>query len=199
MEGQMEAFLGHPAPLRDIAFYALGALMLAGGLLSVLLSRLFHAVLAFLGVLLCTGLLFLLLGAELPALAMGLVYLGGVMVLVLYAVLLTTELGESMPKPRWVALWSGAVGAGLSFAALKPAMDAAAARGPGLEPTPGFGSLRAIGARLLDAGPEGLLLPFEAVTFLLLAALVGALAVAKGVGTRAGNGEAAAPRGKDGA
>jgi hypothetical protein len=53
----------------------------------------------------------------------------------------------------------------------------------GLEPSPGFGSLKAIGSRLLDPGPQGMILPFEAITFLLLAALVGALAVAKGVST----------------
>jgi NADH-quinone oxidoreductase subunit J len=181
----MAELLGNSAEwhalLRDGAFYGLAVLMLVGGFLSVTLPKIFHAVLAFLGVLLCTGLLFLLLGAELPALAMGMVYLGGVMVLVLYAVLLTTQLGESMPRPRWTAVWTALIASGLAFAALKPAMDAAAARGMGLEPSPGFGSLKAIGSRLLDPGPQGMILPFEAITFLLLAALVGALAVAKGV------------------
>jgi NADH:ubiquinone oxidoreductase subunit 6 (subunit J) len=49
--------------------------------------------------------------------------------------------------------------------------------------------LKPLGARLLDAGPGGFLASFELVSVLLLAALVGAIAVARsGKGPKIGKG-----------
>ena len=40
-------------------------------------------------------------------------------------------------------------------------------------------SVKSLGLRLLDAGPGGFLVPFELVSVLLLAAMVGAIAIAR--------------------
>jgi NADH-quinone oxidoreductase subunit J len=195
--------------VRDLFFYALCAGMLAMGAVTVLARNLFRASLGLLGVLLGTAALFLLLRAEMPALVQVMVYIGGILIFVLYAVLLTSELGGRMPGPSpakigiaiiaavaafaWLGrlAWSTAsprAGAGspaVSLAAEGPGTAvSAAAHGPAgaLDPAAGapIAALKPLGARLLDPGPGGFLVPFELISALLLAALVGAIAIARG-------------------
>jgi NADH-quinone oxidoreductase subunit J len=171
--------------IHDFLFYLVAGGMLILATCTVALRSLFHAALCLLGTLSGTAALFLLLGAELVALAQVMVYIGGVMVFVLYAVFLTTDLGGRMAPPRsWHAIlaWIAAaavfalVAGQIWVNAADPMLD------PGV-PVQTFASLRAIGSRLLDPGGNGFLVPFELVSVLLLAALVGALAVVKGLGT----------------
>ena len=44
---------------------------------------------------------------------------------------------------------------------------------------PNIASLKSLGFRLLNPGPDGFLIPFELISVLLLAAMVGAIAIAK--------------------
>ncbi len=166
--------------MRDVAFYLIATALLVSALATVTLRHLFHAALALLATLFASATLFLLLGAELVALGQVLVYIGGVMVFVLYAVFLTTDLGRRMPAPsRWKT--AGALlTAGAVFALLTVALHQARALAGGAAPAD-FASLATLGARLLDPGPSGFLIPFEGVSVLLLAALVGALALARGL------------------
>jgi NADH-quinone oxidoreductase subunit J len=175
--------------VRDFFFYALCAVMLALAALTVLARNLFRAALALLGVLLGTAVLFLLLQAELVALVQVMVYIGGIMIFVLYAVLLTSELGGKMPAPSPLKIATGlavaAVGLGL-LAGLAQKIGAgshsaesrvgSAAVG-GSEDGANIASMTSLGGRLLD--PNGFLVPFELISVLLLAAMVGAIAVAR--------------------
>lgn len=180
--------------LRDAFFHGVGALLLALALATVLARNLFRAALSLLGVLWCTAMLFLLLKAEMMALVQVMVYIGGIMIFVLYAVLLTSELGGRMPRPSgFRAAW----GLAAALACLAPLVGVArwTARstvevvGPGAEPPIGnLAPLKALGLRLLDPGPDGFLVPFELISLVLLAAMVGAIALAR---HGAGAGEAA--------
>ncbi len=80
---------------------------------------------------------------------------------------------------------------GLAWSTAKPEGTGAVAvfRGaPAGMPVPApIAALKPLGARLLDPGPGGFLVPFELISALLLAALVGAIAVARG-GRSAGGG-----------
>lgn len=194
--------------MRDLFFYALCAAMLSMAAVTVLARNLFRASLGLLGVLLGTAALFLLLRAEMPALVQIMVYIGGILIFVLYAVLLTSELGGRMPGPSpakigiaviaavaafaWLGrlAWSTAsprAGAGypaVSLAAEGPGSAASSATqgsagtvGPAGSP---IAALKPLGARLLDPGPGGFLVSFELISALLLAALVGAIAIARG-------------------
>lgn len=164
--------------MRDAFFYALCAAMLGLAFVAATARNLFRASLGLLGVLLGTASLFLLLQAELAALAQIMVYIGGILIFVLYAVLLTSELGGRMasPSPAKIAV---ALAASLAaFGGLGRLAWGAAA--PGRIPDGPIAALKPIGARLLSTGPGGFLVPFELVSLLLLAALVGAVAVARG-------------------
>jgi NADH-quinone oxidoreductase subunit J len=163
--------------MRDLFFYALAAAMLALAGVTVAARDLFRAALGLLGVLLGTAALFLLLQAEMAALAQIMVYIGGILIFVLYAVLLTSELGGRMEGPSPAKVAMAVIPAVIAFAYLGrlawgPAGTERAPAGP-------VAALKPLGARLLDAGPGGFLASFELVSVLLLAALAGAIAVAR--------------------
>ena len=166
--------------MADFFFYGLGAMLLILASLTVLSANLFRSVLAFLGVILCTAVLFLSLRAEMVALAQLMVYVGGVLIFVLYAVFLTSELGGRMPVPGQrrtfvavaVAMFSLAVLLGLAWRFYGPLVAEQ-------EVGPNIASLKSLGLRLLNPGPDGFLIPFELISILLLAAMVGAIAIAK--------------------
>lgn len=169
----------------DLLFYAIGAALLGLALVTVAARNLFRAAMGLLGVLWCTAMLFILLKAEMVALVQVMVYIGGIMIFVLYAVLLTSELGGRMPGPAWVRL-----GGGAAAGAILVSMLFALARwtgtatvdivGPGAPAQPdNVAPLKGLGLRLLDPGPQGFLVPFELISVVLLAAMVGAIAIAR--------------------
>jgi NADH-quinone oxidoreductase subunit J len=170
---------------RDVLFYAIGAALLGLALLTVTARNLFRSALALLGVLWCTAMLFILLKAEMVALVQVMVYIGGIMIFVLYAVLLTSELGGRMPKPS-LARIGGGLAAGLAFfsmlfgLALWSREATVEIVGPGATVQPGnIASLKGLGLRLLDPGAQGFLVPFELISVVLLASMVGAIAIAR--------------------
>jgi NADH-quinone oxidoreductase subunit J len=163
--------------VRDLFFYGLCAAMLGLAAVTVLARNLFRASLGLLGVLLGTAALFLLLQAEMVALVQVMVYIGGILIFVLYAVLLTSELGGRMPGPSPAKIGMAVVSAVIAFAFLGRLAWAAAS--PERAPEGPIAALKPLGARLLDPGPGGFLAPFELISVLLLAAMVGAIAVAR--------------------
>ena len=163
--------------MRDLFFYALCAAMLGLAAVTVLARNLFRAALGLLGVLLGTAALFLLLRAEMVALVQIMVYIGGILIFVLYAVLLTSELGGRMAAPSPAKIATALVSAVIAFAYLGRLAWGAAS--PERVPEGPIAALGPLGARLLDPGPGGFLAPFELVSVLLLAAMVGAIAVAR--------------------
>ena len=171
--------------LRDLFFYGVGAALLGLALLAVAARNLFRSALALLGVLWCTAMLFILLKAEMVALVQVMVYIGGIMIFVLYAVLLTSELGGKMPRPAAIRYVSGAAAATLFLGFLLSLSRWVAGHtvevvGPGAEaPIGNIASLKDLGLRLLDPGPDGFLVPFEIISVVLLSAMVGAIAIAR--------------------
>lgn len=170
--------------MRDLFFYFLCAALLGLAGVTVLARNLFRSALGLLGVLLCTAVLFLLLRAEMVALVQVMVYIGGIMIFVLYAVLLTSELAGKMEHPSVLKVISALVvsGTALSFLvglARKSGVDENTVTSGDHSSFADIASLQALGLRLLDPGPDGFLVPFELISVLLLAAMVGAIALAR--------------------
>ncbi|MDA3961811.1 MAG: NADH-quinone oxidoreductase subunit J [Planctomycetota bacterium] len=160
----------------DALFYLLAGLTVIGAIATVTVGNLLHAAIAFIGALLSTACLFLLMGNEFVALMQIMVYAGGVVIFVVYTILLTTRSGENMPRPPLPAVVTALVISVLSGAVLAWRGAAAAAAGdPSMPEKLGLGD---IGRRLL-AIDGGFLVPFELISLLLLAALVGATSVAR--------------------
>ncbi len=132
-----------------------------------------HGALFLVGNLFCVAILYLMLRAEFLALAQVIVYAGAIMVLFIFAImLLIPGRAESGPDPlgpqRLLALPFAAL-LGLVVVLVLPYAGARAAN-----PMPPVGA-RGIGELLFT----DYLFPFEVTSVLLLAALVGALTLAK--------------------
>ena len=154
----------------DVLLLAFGAVAVGSGAL-VVTTR--HLVRAGLYLVVCLGAvagLYLVLAAELVAWVQVLIYVGAVVVLLLFAVMLTrAPIGASddLDRPFWPAALVGA-GTGLGLVALL--VDAF--RWSRVEPA-APGTAERIGEQVFGAW----VLPFEVLSVLLLSALVGAIAV----------------------
>ena len=164
--------------MEQVLFFvaALGAI--GGAMGVVLLRNPFYSVLALVAHLVALALLFLLLNAEFLAAAQVVVYAGAVMVLYVFVVAYiggvddpgvqhggaVGRLGPLFAGALLIELTVAIVGSGLS------ALDSKGADVPA-----GFGSPGEVGRLLL----EKFLIPFEAASFLLLVAAVGALVLSR--------------------
>ncbi|HEX6918526.1 MAG TPA: NADH-quinone oxidoreductase subunit J [Phycicoccus sp.] len=162
----------------DTAFAACGLLAVVGGLFAVTTRHVVHAALWLVVALLGVAGALLVLGAELVALVLVLVYVGAVVVLVLFALMLTrAPIGPDTAHAvgRWRALGAGLLGAAVAALLLSVLLPLA-----GTEPTARAGvASEQVAAQLFGTW----VWPFELLSLLLLAALVAALAVS-GVGRR---------------
>jgi NADH-quinone oxidoreductase subunit J len=159
--------------LPDVLFYFLSAIAV-GGAATVALSRnILRSAVGLLAALLGVAGLYVFLSADFVAITQVLVYIGGVLVLVLFAVMLTSKITEATVSNTSVGLWGGL----LLFVAVAPVLGAVAFLTPWnvVEPGPMAPTTKAIG----DAFLTKWLLPFEVASLLLLATLVGAVVMAR--------------------
>lgn len=165
-----------------LAFAQLGfaALTLAGGLYLVLTPRVLHAALALLLTLLGVAALFVLLGADVPAVAQLMAYVGGVLVLMIFGIMLAQP-GATGPVTDTVNRYSGwALGvltfAGLVWLSLSADFERLPWRAGVLPAGPAPDSVVELGTDLLTTA----VLPVELVSIVLLVALVAAAGIAGG-------------------
>ena len=161
----------------QILFFLAGAGALAGALGVVVLRNPFYSVLALVAHLVALAVLFLLLRAEFLAAAQVVVYAGAVMVLYVFVVAYIGGADEPL-RPEGGAI--GAVGPlfavalliELSIAVIGSSLELLDSSGAGRQ---GFGTPAEIGQLLLT----DFLVAFEAASFLLLVAAVGAVVLAR--------------------
>ena len=162
----------------QVLFFVAGIGALAGALGVVVLRNPFYSVLALVCHLVALALLFLLLNAEFIAAAQVVVYAGAVMVLYIFVVAYIGGSDEPL-RPEGGAIsafgpvFAAAIGVELTIAFVASGLDALDTRGADVGA--GFGSPEAIGQLLLTR----FLIPFEAASYLLLVAAVGAVVLAR--------------------
>jgi NADH-quinone oxidoreductase subunit J len=162
----------------QVMFFVAAIGALAGALGVVTLRNPFFAVLALVAHLVALATLFLLLRAEFLAAAQVVVYAGAVMVLYVFVVAYIGGEDEPLrPHESLISsvgpLFAVVLGVELCFAFLGSGLEALDTRGA--EVGPGFGSPGQVGALLL----RDFLVPFEAASYLLLVAAVGAVVLAR--------------------
>jgi len=169
-----------PEAAYTVIFYLIAAVAVVLAVAVVTARRLLRAAIFLMGVLFMSAGLYVLLDAPFLAGIQVLVYVGGIVVLIVFAVMLTHSEALQMDNPpvrRKVLaslaaaaflLMTGGVFSTTEFYALRDGV-------------PPADSTRAIGMSLLDAGPAGYVLPFEVVSLLLLAAVIGGIVVARKV------------------
>src|SRR5579864_1647087 len=159
-------------------FYYLAAASVASALLAVTRRNPVHSMLWVLALFLHMAGIFLLLGAEFLAAVQVIVYAGAILIFYLFVVMLL-DLPDEESRPRFGSYWPLAGAAGLGFAILPwlgrlgSGVAAASPRvaAAGLP----RGNLAAIGMALF--GPYAL--PFEIASLVLLAAIIGAVILAR--------------------
>ena len=159
------------APLIAVAFGLLAVLILVSGVWVVILSNLFRAALSLGVVLLGVAGLFILLEAEFLAFVQILVYVGAILILVVFAIMLTARWQTAADAPAHrQRLPAAAASLGL-FGVLAWATQSlawpATASGPAV-------SLAELGQQLITR----LILPFEVISLVFVAAMAGAIAIA---------------------
>jgi NADH-quinone oxidoreductase subunit J len=163
----------------DFAFFGLCTLLtLLGGVLTVAARNPIRGVMGLLATIVGIAGMYLLLSAEFLAAVQIMVYAGAVVVLFLFVIML---LGPSSLSGRDTRTWTSRyLAAAVFFATSGGAFGLLArVRGPTtpLVPAPaGFGGIEGIGHDLFSTG----LMAFEISSALLLVAVVGAVAVARG-------------------
>jgi NADH-quinone oxidoreductase subunit J len=162
----------------QVLFFVAAIGALGGALGVVILRNPFYSVLALVAHLVALAMLFLLLNAEFLAAGQVVVYAGAVMVLYVFVVAYIGGSDEPL-RPEGGALatfgplFAAAIAVELCIALLGTGLESLDTRGADVEA--GFGSPAAIGSLLL----RKFLVPFEAASFLLLVAAVGAVVLAR--------------------
>jgi len=159
---------------QNVGFTIIALVMLVGALSVVTSRNVVHAALWLVVVLSGAAAQYLLLAAEFVAVTQVLVYVGAVMVLILFGTMLTrSRIGQEggLNNPRW---WLGIPVAGL----LMVTMSIALVDGIGTETMP-VDAEPVPTAVVSDQIFGPYLLPFWALSFVLLAAVVGAIVLAR--------------------
>ncbi len=158
-------------PLIALAFAGLAAIVLVGAVWVVTLGNLFRAALSLGLVLLGVAGLFILLEAEFLAFVQILVYVGAILTLVVFAVMLTARVPSNPEGGVSRQRLPAAIASIALFVVL--AVVTQALTWPTEAPTDAA-SLNALGQQLV----KELLLPFEVISLVIVAAMAGAMAVA---------------------
>ncbi|HET6204253.1 MAG TPA: NADH-quinone oxidoreductase subunit J [Planctomycetota bacterium] len=161
--------------MERIAFALFAAVALGGGLVALFHRSIVHSAFALMATFLGVSGLFVLLGADFLAVVQLLIYVGGILVLILFGLMLTRP-DPAERKVRRVAfvLTAVAVPAALLVGKIAAAGRWAAEEGKLPEPQP---AARELG--LLFLLKDAYLIPFELAAFLLTVALVGAVYLAR--------------------
>ncbi len=162
-----------------ISFYFGSALVIIFAIMSVVSRRLLRSAIYLLFVLVGISIFYLVLDYMFLAAVQVVVYMGGILVLIIFSILLTSHLSEKLEtvSPLSIAFAGGGalIGAAVVISVIMehPFVHGVASSN---ELT-----MKVIGESLLSVDKFGYVLPFEVISILLLAALIAAIVIAKRV------------------
>lgn len=170
----------------QIIFYFISAFVLGTAVLAVTTQKIFRSAIWLLFSLVGVAALYFWMQVEFVAAVQIIVYVGGVVVLIIFSIFLTHQSGGEMPKPplkrTLFSLLAVLIGFVFSYRIIAEYFfTTAAPEKPFIVP------VAAIGEQMLDTKKYGFVLPFEVVSMLLLAAMIGCIVIAM----------KAAPKGKE--
>jgi len=160
----------------DIIFYLLAGCILVNGILAMTTRKIFRSAIFLLFTLLGIAGLYFWMQMEFIAAVQIIVYVGGIVVLIIFSIFLTQQSGKQMEKTplrRIVfSILSVLIGCIITILlitqnAFTPLVTQAIDVSP-----------NTIGTEMLDYNNTGMALPFEVVSILLLAAMIGSIVIA---------------------
>lgn len=159
-----------------IIFYLLAALTLVSAMLAVTTRMIFRAAIYLLFSLIGVAGIYFWLQYEFIAAVQVVVYVGGIVVLIIFSIFLTQQAGEALPKQKLGRQLFAALASfcGLALVMLQLAQHTfTPSTNKPIVPT-----VVNIGNQMLGVNETGFALPFELVSILLLAALIGCIVIA---------------------
>ena len=158
-----------------IIFYVLSAFILGTGILAVTSAKIFRAAIWLLFSLMGIAGLYFWLDANFIAAVQIAVYVGGIVVLIIFSIFLTQQSGSGMPRPPWLRSIASLLAVLLGFVLTYLLIHQYGFKG-------GDGKMdmnvARIGTQMLGIDKKGYALPFEVVSILLLSAMVGCIVIA---------------------
>ncbi len=163
----------------QIMFILFSAMIVVFSVLTVTSRRILRAAVYLLFVLVSTSGLYFMLNYQFLAAVQLTLYAGGIVVLIIFSILLTSHISQNFESSGWkkniFSAIAALIGAFLSIITIldyKFSATTEAAKEV---------NMRLIGKSLLSTGYDGYVLPFEVISVLLLAAMIAAIVVAKKV------------------
>jgi len=169
-----------------IIFYIISAFILGAGMFAMTTRKIFRSAIWLLFTLIGVAALYFWLEVEFIAAVQIIVYVGGIVVLIIFSIFLTQQSGKEMPKQPLKRIIASALavlfGFGLTFLQIWKYNFQTT--------TKNFGwSVSRIGEQMLGTKAGGYALPFEVVSMLLLAAMIGCIVIAMKAPGSATNGK----------
>ena len=159
-----------------IIFYAISTVILGAGLLAVTTMKIFRSAIWLLISLVGIAALYFWMQVEFIAAVQIIVYVGGIVVLIIFSIFLTQQSGKEMLSPSKRRILFSALatllGFGLSYNLISNNGFTETASKPFVVP------VSEIGMQMLSTSDHGYVLPFEVVSMLLLSAMIGCIVIA---------------------
>jgi NADH-quinone oxidoreductase subunit J len=161
----------------QIMFILFSAMIIVFSILTVTSRKILRAAVYLLFVLVSTSGLYFMLNYQFLAAVQLTLYAGGIVVLIIFSILLTSHISQNFESSGWkknifsaIAALTGAILAIITI--LEYGFTASTEAAQQVD-------MRLIGKSLLSVDYDGYVLPFEVISILLLAAMVAAIVVAK--------------------
>ncbi len=159
-----------------IIFYLLAAVTLGSAVLSVSTRQIFRAAIYLLFTLIGIAGIYFWLNYQFIAAVQIVVYVGGIVVLIIFSIFLTQQAGEKLAKQKLDRKIFSALAAFCGFALTMLQVYQYTFFATEKETIPV--NVADIGMKMLNTKDEGYALPFEVVSMLLLAAMIGCIVIA---------------------
>ncbi len=163
--------------LYEIMFVIFAAVILVFSVLTITTRRILRAAVYLLFVLLATAGIYFWLQYEFLAGVQVALYAGGIVVIIIFSILLTHHIDHKFDRAAW---WN--IIAGSTIAVVGSVLAVVTILNHNFVPVERVAidsTVKSIGDQLVSTGHNGYALPFEVISILLLAALIGAIVVAK--------------------
>jgi NADH-quinone oxidoreductase subunit J len=167
-------------PSNQIMFVLFAAIIVIFSILTVTTRRILRAAIYLLFVLVATSGLYFMLNYQFLAAVQLTLYAGGIVVLIIFSILLTSHISQKFEAPELkksifsaLASLAGAILCIITILDFKFSATAEAAKEV---------NMTLIGKSLLSVEYDGYVLPFEVISILLIAAMIGAIVIAKKAG-----------------
>lgn len=161
----------------QIIFYLISAFILGTAVLAVTSRKIFRSAIWLLFSLVGVAALYFWMQVEFVAAVQIIVYVGGVVVLIIFSIFLTHHSGSELPKPPLKRILFSLLAVLFGFAFSYNIIAEYGFNAP-TTTKPFNVPVSAIGEQMLDTQKYGFVLPFEVVSMLLLAAMIGCIVIA---------------------